>query len=269
LLGPNGDVRPKDRRAIEALLERGVHVTLCTGRMFSGTQPIALELGIDAPLACVDGSHVAHSRSGKQLACTPLCGPALETLLSILVDHEAAAYAFSDELLFHDEFGERYLDYVRAWSRRTRLVSDLLVSTAWQESCAIPAVLALGSEERMREAERALLTRAPDGLQGVCFESLCDEDEYGRRPWALLVRAAGVDKGTGIEWLAAHYGVSLDEIVTVGDWLNDIPMLSRAGLSFAMAQSPEVVKAAASMVLECDDVRGGGIAEAAERAGLL
>ena len=262
-------MRPRDREAIEALLERGVHVTLCTGRMFSGTQPIALELGLDAPLACVDGSHVAHSTSGKQLACTPLRGAALETLLGILVDHEAAAFAFSDELLFHDEGGLRYLEYVRAWSRRTHLVSDLLVNSSWQESRAIPAVLALGSEERMRKAERALLERSPDGLQGVCFESLCDEDEYGRRPWALLVRAAGVDKGTGIEWLARHYGVSLDEIVTIGDWLNDVPMLSRSGLSFAMAQAPDVVKQAASAVLEADDLDGGGIAEAAERAGLL
>jgi HAD superfamily hydrolase (TIGR01484 family) len=269
LIGPTGEVRPKDRRAIEALLERGVHVTLCTGRMFTGTQPLALELGLDAPLACVDGSHVAHSLSGRQLACSPLRGAALETLLGILVDHEAAAFAFSDELLFHDEGGMRYLDYVRAWSRQTRLVSDLLISTSWQESRAIPAVLALGSEERMREAELALAQRAPGGLQGVCFESLCDEDEDGRRPWALLVRAAGVDKGTGVAWLAEHYGVGLDEIVAVGDWLNDVPMFGRVGLSFAMAQAPDVVKEAASSVLDSDDLSGCAIAEAAERAGLL
>lgn len=269
MVGPTGEVRPRDRRAIEALLERGVHVTLCTGRMFTGTQPLALELGLDAPLACVDGSHVAHSLSGRQLACSPLHGSALETLLAILVDHEAAAFAFSDELLFHDEGGARYLDYVRGWSRQTRLVTDLLVSTAWQESRAIPAVLALGTEERIREAERALTRLSPEGLQGICFESFCEVDERGCRPWALLVRAAGIDKGTGVEWLAQHYGVSLEEIVAVGDWLNDVPMLKRVGRSFAMAQAPDQVRDAASEVLESDDISGGGIAEAAERAGLL
>jgi hydroxymethylpyrimidine pyrophosphatase-like HAD family hydrolase len=85
----------------------------------------------------------------------------------------------------------------------------------------------------------------------------------------LLVRAAGVNKGTGVEWLAGHYGVSLDEIVAVGDWLNDVPMFGRVGLSFAMAQAPDVVKEAATAVLESDDIGGGSIAEAAERAGLL
>ena len=60
-----------------------------------------------------------------------------------------------------------------------------------------------------------------------------------------------------------------DEIVVVGDWINDVPMFLRAGLSFAMAQSPDVVKQAASAVLESSDRSGGGIAEAAERAGLL
>lgn len=246
-----------------------MHVTLCTGRMFSGTQPVAGELGLDAPLACVDGSHVAHSLSGRALSCAALEQRALTTLLDLLLEHGASPFAFSDELLFHDEAGERYLDYVRAWSRRTRRIENLHVDRSWQEGVAIPAVLALGSEERVRRAELALLELAPDTLQGVCFESLCDEDDSGRRPWALLVRAAGVNKGTAVEWLASHYGIGLDEVIAVGDWLNDLPMLERAGLSFAMAQAPAAVKEAADEVLESDDESGGAIAEAAERAGLL
>jgi hydroxymethylpyrimidine pyrophosphatase-like HAD family hydrolase len=59
------------------------------------------------------------------------------------------------------------------------------------------------------------------------------------------------------------------EVVAVGDWLNDIPMLRVAGRSFVMAQAPDEVKAVATDELEADFVSGGGIAEAADRAGLL
>jgi hydroxymethylpyrimidine pyrophosphatase-like HAD family hydrolase len=69
--------------------------------------------------------------------------------------------------------------------------------------------------------------------------------------------------------MAAHYGISLDEIVALGDWVNDIPMLRRVGLSFAMAQAPEIVQDAADAVLRADDESGGALLEAAERAGLL
>lgn len=237
--------------------------------MFSGTQPVALDLGLDAPLACVDGSHVAASITGKDLACAKLDEAALELLFGILVEHGAAPFAFSSEHLFHDDAGHPYLDYVKNWSRRTRLVPDLLGKASWSASQSVPAVLALAREDRIREAEMALRTRAADALQCVSFESLNLSDERGRRPWALLVRAAGYDKGTAVEWLARHYKVELDEVVAVGDWLNDIPMFDKVGLSFAMAQAPEDVQAAADEVLEADAEQGGGIAEAAERAGLL
>lgn len=237
--------------------------------MFSGTQPVALELGLDAPLACVDGSHVAASVTGKDLACATLDADALELLFGILNEHGAAPFAFSSEHMFHDDAGHPYLSYVKNWSRRMRLVPDLLSKAGWSASQAVPAVLALAREDLVREAEIALKTRAASSLQCVSFESLSLVDAQGRRPWALLVRAAGYDKGTAVKWLAAHYGVEVDEIVAVGDWINDIPMLKRVGMSFAMAQAPDEVRAAATEVLDADDQRGGAIAEAAERAGLL
>lgn len=262
-------MRPSDRRAIRELEQRGIPVTLCTGRMFSGTQPIALELGLDAPLACVDGSHVAASITGKDLACATLDAEALALLFGILVEHGAAPFAFSSEHMFHDDAGHPYLSYVKYWSRRMRLVPDLLSKAGWSADQAVPAVLAIASQERIREAELALKTRGASSLQCVSFESLNLTDDQGRRPWALLVRAAGYDKGTAVKWLARHYNVELDEIVAVGDWLNDIPMLQQVGMSFAMAQAPDEVQAAASDVLQADDERGGAILEAAERAGLL
>jgi hydroxymethylpyrimidine pyrophosphatase-like HAD family hydrolase len=85
----------------------------------------------------------------------------------------------------------------------------------------------------------------------------------------MVVRAAGVDKATALGRIAEHFGVSLDETVAVGDWVNDITMLRAAGRSFAMGQAPDEVKEAASEVLDATVSTGGGIAEAAERAGLL
>jgi hydroxymethylpyrimidine pyrophosphatase-like HAD family hydrolase len=129
-------------------------------------------------------------------------------------------------------------------------------------------MLGLGSEERIRAAEEALLALGSELMQSIVFESQSAFAD-GTRPWALLVRRAGIDKGTGIAWLAEHYGISLDEIVAVGDWMNDIPMLERAGLSFAMAQAPEDVRVAADAVLESDHESGGAIAEVARKSGLL
>jgi hydroxymethylpyrimidine pyrophosphatase-like HAD family hydrolase len=269
LLGPSGDVHPADAEAIAALTASGIHVTLCTGRMFSGTQPLALELELDEPLACVDGSHIAHSISGSLLACAPLPDIGLDTLFRVIGEHGVAPFAFSDQHLFHDGDGQPFLEYVSTWSEHLLEVDDLLVDASWRVDRPVAAVLALGGREKVLAAELALASAAEGVLQSVSFESLRSFDASGAPAWALLVRAAGVDKGTALDWLARHYGCSVEQMVAVGDWLNDVPMLKRAGLSFAMAQAPQAVRDAAHHVLEAHGERGGGIAEAARRAGLL
>ena len=177
-----------------------------------------------------------------------------------------AAFAFSGDRLFHDAHGAQYLDYVSTWTERTQQVDRLTDFDAWREPGApLSALVALGTPDQIRSAEQFIKSNDKH-LQCVMFE-------VGRPgfsgTWGLVVRASGVDKGTAIDWVARHHGVTAAEVVAVGDWLNDIPMLRRAGRSFAMAQAPNAVKAAATDVLKSNHTSGGGLAEAAMRAGLL
>ncbi len=270
LLGPSGEIDPRDEEAILSLVRAGVHVTICTGRMFSGTRHLAEKLALDAPIACVDGSHIVHAPSGRELAATPITATAARALLEVLAEFGPSAFAFSDDRVFHEAEKEEYLDYVRTWSAHLNEVGDLAFDVGWHnEQPSVTAVVALGSEHQVRSAERALKQRAATQLQAVSFPAFRASRPGSTPCWGMVVRAAGVDKGTAIDWLSQHYGVTPSEVVAVGDWLNDVPMLQRAGLSFAMAQAPEAVKAAAKQVLESDGWAGGGIAEAAQRAGLL
>ena len=266
LLGADGDVHPSDAEAIAALIARGVPVTLCTGRMYSGTREIAEMLSILGPVACIDGSHIVDASNHLELHSTPLSELGIEVLFDALSRFRPAAFAFSGDRLFHDARGEQYLDYLSTWSERTQLVERLSDIGAWQPpGASLAALVALGTPTQVRSVE-AFLGEHAQHVQTVSFE-------VGRPgfagTWGLVVRAAGVDKGTAIDWVARHHGVTSAEVVAVGDWLNDIPMLKRAGRSFAMAQAPLAVKAAASDVLKASASTGGGLAEAALRSGLL
>jgi len=259
-------VHPRDAEAIEALIARGVPVTLCTGRMYSGTREIAEAMRILGPVACIDGSHIVDSRNHSELHSTPISEPGSEALFDALARFTPAAFAFSGDRLFHDERGLPFLDYLSTWSERTQQVNVLSDLADWQEpGTTLAALVALGTPAQIRGAEAFLKGHAAH-LQSVSFE-------VGRAgyagTWGLVIRAAGVDKGTAIDWVAKHHGVTAAEVVAVGDWLNDIPMLRRAGRSFAMAQAPQEVKAAATDILKASAMTGGGLAEAAQRAGLL
>ena len=51
-------------------------------------------------------------------------------------------------------------------------------------------------------------------------------------------------------------------MVVVGDWMNDIPMLSVAGRGVAMGQAPAEVQAVATDLVHPTSTEGGGIAAA-------
>lgn len=255
-----------DREAIVALRDQGVAVSICTGRMYSGTRHVARSLDLAGPIGCIDGSHIVDTKSDRALLSRTLHAEAADALLGVLGEYRPVTFVFADDMVFHDEQGAPFLGYVRTWSDRVEELEDVYDEQRWASEPCISALVSLGTEEQIRGAEQCLLEEQAHLLQTTSFEV--------RRGgfdgvWGMVVRAAGVSKGTALEWIAEHYGVSPAETVAVGDWLNDIPMMHAAGRAFAMAQAPDNVKAAATDLLDADAWTGGGIAEAARRAKLL
>jgi hydroxymethylpyrimidine pyrophosphatase-like HAD family hydrolase len=257
-------VHPRDAKALKELQRKDVPVALCTGRMFSGTREIAAACRLLGPVACIDGSHIFDLHTRGELSCTAITREAGQYVREALAMYTPAAFMFSGDRVIHDKRGHRFLSYLSTWSDVRQQVVDVVHPEVWATELNVAALVLMGNEECIMGMDRAL--HGVPGLQDIVFEV--------RRPdmagtWGMVVRASGVDKGTAIEWLAKHYGATISDVVAVGDWLNDVPMLERAGMSYAMAQAPEEVKAAAKEVLEADIWQGGGVAEAAERAGLI
>ena len=76
------------------------------------------------------------------------------------------------------------------------------------------------------------------------------------------VVAEGVDKGAALAWLAERLGVSKAETAAVGDSDNDVTMLRWAGLSAAMGDAPNHVRASAKfLTADCDH---DGLAQAVD-----
>jgi hypothetical protein len=59
---------------------------------------------------------------------------------------------------------------------------------------------------------------------------------------------------------AAERGIALAEVLAVGDFFNDVEMLREAGFGVAMGHAPDVVKAAANVVVPDNAQDGCAIA---------
>jgi hydroxymethylpyrimidine pyrophosphatase-like HAD family hydrolase len=225
-----------------------------------------LELGIAGPVGCLDGSQVVDTRDDQPLATHPIAEQAADPLLEALGEFDPVTFVFAEDTVLHDARGDAYLSFISIWSRRAQRLANGLRRSHFGGEKPVSALVSLGSAEQIRSTAARIQELAGGVVQIAFFNVPRPELDA---TMGMVVRAAGVDKSTAMRRIAEHYGISLEQTVAVGDWVNDLAMLSAAGKSFAMGQAPAAVKAAAHEVLEADSTRGGGIAEAAERAGLL
>ncbi len=72
----------------------------------------------------------------------------------------------------------------------------------------------------------------------------------------LDVTPPGHDKGTFVKAMAKRLNIPLQSIATIGDMTNDVPMFRTSGLSFAMGNATDAIKAQAVHVTASNEDDG-------------
>jgi hypothetical protein len=261
LLDSLGVPHEADVRALQALAARGIPITIVTGRLYSGTRPSAEIVGIRGPVGCVDGSQLVSTETHRTLFHHGFHGETATKLRDAMAPSGAALFLFAQDQVVHDAQGKPYLDYVSTWSTAILPTVDVAKHAFWAEDPGVTALVAVGTAGQIHDAVISIQGALGDAAQVASFPTRRMENT-----WGMVVRAAGGNKGSALRWLAEHHGITPEETVCVGDWMNDLPMFEVAGRSFAMGQSPDAVKAAATDHLEETSYEGGGVARAVHLA---
>jgi hypothetical protein len=238
LVGDDLILRERTRAAIVAAVQRGIHVSLATGRMASSALVFARELGLRDPIVAYQGALVrampsADSRTGRLLSHHPLA-PA--------VAREAIVWSRAHGLDPHVNHLERFIiraddpraeDYSAFLGSRAELVPDIVAAI----DRPVTKVIAVGEEPRPA-ALLALARRRFANRAGVTIS----------HPRFLEFVSPGISKGRAVRLLARRWGISPSQVLAIGDQLNDLEMVSAVGHGVAMAHAPFEVRDAARYV---------------------
>jgi Cof subfamily protein (haloacid dehalogenase superfamily) len=242
LLDSRGRLPDAHRDAVVRVVERGVDVALVTGRSFHFTRPIADLLPIPLTLIVNNGA-VVKDHTGATLLRHLL---ARETAREIL----ACTRAFEDSVaIVFDRPDERQIVFERMdWShphRRgyyERNKAFIAAASAPLEEMLTEdpiQVMFNGGVTAMRDLIAALRARPSSSDRFTAAIT-----EYEARDFALVdVNGAGCSKGTTLARWAALRGIGGNDVMAVGDNLNDVEMLDFAGTAFVMGNASEALKA--------------------------
>lgn len=241
LLNPRKEITPGVRDAIVAARDRGVHVVLATGRPFVGVRRYLDELGLHRAghyVVTNNGALVQRAENGERVAEVPL---------------KFADYLFLEKLA--GELGVHFhaLDYDTLYTAN-RDISPYTV----HESALSGIPLKFRTVEEMDPSmvfPKVMMIDEPAVLDAAIARIPAEVRErytmMKSAPYFLEILDRRVDKGEGLKLLAAHIGVSADQVLALGDQQNDLAMIRYAGIGVAMGNAVDEVKAAA------DHITGG------------
>jgi len=252
LLGRDGSISAEDGEAVAEARRSGIRVSLSTGRAVKACQSIINQLSLDGYHIFFDGALV--SNLGEEVYAEPLdrgvVREAVEFahLHNIALELYSATHYFVERETWSTDAHRQYfgieptiVDFTGLWERERIIKGGLVAVTPQQATKAKSFRLHF---DRSLHFSRA---RSP-AFPGVDF---------------INIVAPEVSKGKALAALASHLGVSLSEVMAVGDGINDISLLSLAGLAVAMDNAPDEVKAVAHHITL--DVDHSGLAAAIKR----
>lgn len=231
LIGDDLEIGPRTRRAIALAQARGVLVTLATGRMFNAALPFAQQLGLTTPLICMQGGWIQAPADAA---------PRYRAQLSPAVAHAVATLAEAHR--WHVALYSQGHIFLHEWRYPTEFYTMLLgeatvVPGSWEsliQQAPVDKILFMAEAEAIPAIQQAL--QATTNGSAEVWRSHAQFVEVVPR---------GVDKGSGLAWLAAHLGLKQAEVMAVGDHENDLPMIQWAGLGVAIGNAVPAVQAAA------------------------
>ncbi len=253
----HGQLDERNIAAALALKELGVAVTICTGRLFTGTQWVAKKLGVEGCVGVVNGRERIDANTGVVAHGSYIDRESRMQAREMLLESGLTAFLFGSRTIHYGRDAERHTNYLGIWTTDLQPHDDIMKAPAWERD-DIVSLCAVGPHAKINDLRDRFERDLPKGLgtfrfntfEEECFVELGDHRD---------------NKGTALEGLAAERGFTAAQTVAVGDWLNDLPMFDKAGLSFCMGHALDHVKAAADEVLSSDRHTGGGVAEVAKR----
>lgn len=239
LLNSRGEVSNRNREALDAARKLGVRVALVTGRRFRDARPLALELGLDVPVIAHNGALTKHAMTLETVAVMPLPLEAAHEALKIgrasgadpLVsdDHEGLGVLIYDHLRGDNRPLQQYI----AWARRIH-GEDGQESVRQVDSIEnyldhAPVHLAFsGGCTEMDVLEANLRNELGESVKIFCTT-------YRKKDFSLIdIVNPAASKGAGVAAAAAELEITHEEVMAIGDNLNDLEMLTYAGIGVVM-----------------------------------
>ncbi|AZP93389.1 Cof-type HAD-IIB family hydrolase [Enterococcus mundtii] len=250
LLDAHMSISSENTEAIRMANELGIEFMVATGRNAQEARAALDEAGIDCAMITLNGAQV-FDRSGKSLFTVPIPSPQAMTVMDILDANGIYYEVATNQGLYSESQPKRIESFASSIATH---MPHLTYKMAIAMASANLELLHITYVDSIREL---LLDDKLEVLKIICFHTegpriLGPVGKEISNLGELAVTSSGqnnlevnhknAQKGIAVAHVAHERGITLDEVMTIGDNFNDVSMLQTAGVSFAMGNAEIEVK---------------------------
>lgn len=263
LLNSVQQISEENKQAILKAQAEGIEFVVATGRSYQEATYVLAQAGLTCPVICVNGAEV-RGEEGEVLSSTPISKTLAREVAAKLTEHDVYHEIYTDK-------GAYTLDPDKAVS----ILVDIIVSA--------------NPEADPEEIRTAAAARTRDGLVhqiddyellfsdenfkiykvlAFCFDAkkrneagedlraFADLDITSSGHENLEITNKNAQKGLALEAFVKAKGLDMADTMAIGDNLNDVSMLERAGRSVAMGNASYEIKALCDVITDTNDEHG-------------
>jgi Cof subfamily protein (haloacid dehalogenase superfamily) len=250
LLDSNKKIGKRTVDAVSRASAKGVHVVICTGRLFTSADYYADLLGVKAPIVSANGAFIREKDRNEVIYKSTLGKQNCRRILSVLKKYGICPNFHSPKTIFTDDVDSPYSRYMKLDSKTPENENiEFCVIKDWEEVFSeyeeeiVKCITIHEDIDRIKAAKEEMLT----------FKEFEVVSSFTNN---FEVMNSGVSKGRAVEILSAYYNIKREEIICIGDNENDLSMIHYAGLGVAMGNAEQSVKEIADYVTASNNEDG-------------
>jgi Cof subfamily protein (haloacid dehalogenase superfamily) len=233
LVTPDKQLTPAAITAVKKLRDAGIGFTVTSSRPPVGMRMLVKPLGLTLPLGPFNGSSMV-TPDFTPITQHVIPPDACKHALAVLAEFKVDAWVFTNDVWAVMRDDGKYVPHEQnTIDHEPLIVNDF--APYFERACKIVGVS--GDEANLKRCEAAMQKALGDSALAVRSQS-----------YYLDITPPGQDKGSFVKAMAQREGISTDEIAVLGDMQNDLAMFKRAGISIAMGNATDDIKAQASHV---------------------
>ncbi|MEJ6950270.1 Cof-type HAD-IIB family hydrolase [Natronospora cellulosivora (SeqCode)] len=242
LLNKNHEITEETKKTILKVKEKGVELVIATGRMYCSALPYLKELSVPGAAITYNGAYIK------------------DYLKDELIYHQAVDLKIARVILEEAEKADLYTNiYIddKLFVEKKNELSDLYTEISDVEAEPVGRLL-----DFIHTDPTKILFIEKDLEKLKYYKEYFQEEYKGTiavtrsKDFYLEIMDPAVSKGSAIKKVADKSGISLEEVVAIGDGWNDLEMIKAAGLGVAMGNADEEIKKQADMLAPEHDKEG-------------